>query len=58
MIQSKAMNEVDAGRDSATQALVRPDEDEPLAPKMVMSFICSYRNKINPYVPFSVISLW
>ncbi len=58
MIQSKAMNEVDAGRDRATPASVRPDDDEPLAPKMMMSFICSYRNKINPYVPFSVISLW
>ena len=29
-IQSKAMNEVDAGRDRATPAWVRHDDDEPL----------------------------
>jgi hypothetical protein len=41
------MNEVDAGRDRATPASVRHDDDEPLAPKMMMSFICSYKNKNN-----------
>ena len=32
-IQSKAINEVDAGRDRATPASVRHDDDEPLTPE-------------------------
>jgi hypothetical protein len=52
------MREVDAGRDRATLASVRHDEDKPLTPKMMMSFICFYRNKNKPKnTPFSGISL-